>query len=77
MRQRYEEQAYANSMQTEVVDKVSVIPGEVERFLQKVLGKVEYIDHFPVHLLLDVFGSAGFKDIVDDQQQLFAAGLGA
>ena len=48
-----------------------------ERFLQKVLGKVEYIDHFPVHLLLDVFGSAGFKDIVDDQQQLFAAGLGA
>ena len=45
--------------------------------MQKVLGKVEYIDHFPVHLLLDVFGSAGFKDIVDDQQQLFAAGLGA
>ncbi|WP_418981907.1 peptidylprolyl isomerase [Alistipes sp.] len=32
MRQRYEEQAYASSMQNEVVSKVSVIPGEVERF---------------------------------------------
>ena len=36
MRQRYEEQAYANSMQTEVVDKVSVIPGEVERFYKSI-----------------------------------------
>ncbi len=32
MRQRYEEQAYANGMQSEIVGKVSVIPGEVERF---------------------------------------------
>ena len=31
-----EEQAYANSMQTEVVDKVSVIPGEVERFYKSI-----------------------------------------
>ena len=36
MRQRYEEQAYANSMQNEVVDKVSVIPGEVERFYKSI-----------------------------------------
>ena len=36
MRQRYEEQAYANAMQTEVVDKVSVIPGEVERFYKSI-----------------------------------------
>ena len=33
---RVEEQAYANSMQTEVVDKVSVIPGEVERFYKSI-----------------------------------------
>ena len=36
MRQRYEEQSYANSMQNEVVDKVSVIPGEVERFYKSI-----------------------------------------
>lgn len=36
MRQRYEEQAYANSMQSEVVNKVSVIPGEVERFYKSI-----------------------------------------
>lgn len=36
MRQRYEEQAYANSMQSEIVSKVSVIPGEVERFYKKI-----------------------------------------
>ncbi|MDE5622037.1 MAG: peptidylprolyl isomerase [Alistipes sp.] len=36
MRQRYEEQAYANSMQHEVVSKVSVIPGEVEQFYKSI-----------------------------------------
>lgn len=36
MRQRYEEQAYAGSMQNEVVSKVSVIPGEVERFYKSI-----------------------------------------
>ena len=36
MRQRYEEQAYAQSMQSEVVNKVSVIPGEVERFYKSI-----------------------------------------
>uniref|UniRef100_UPI00248DD202 peptidylprolyl isomerase n=1 Tax=Alistipes senegalensis TaxID=1288121 RepID=UPI00248DD202 len=36
MRQRYEEQSYANSMQSEVVGKVSVIPGEVERFYKSI-----------------------------------------
>ena len=36
MRQRYEEQAYANSMQHEVVGKVSVIPGEVERYYKSI-----------------------------------------
>ena len=36
MRQRYEEQAYAQSMQNEVVSKVSVIPGEVERFYKSI-----------------------------------------
>lgn len=32
LRQRYEEQAYASAMQREVVSKVTVIPGEVERY---------------------------------------------
>ena len=36
MRQRYEEQAYAQSMQSEVMNKVSVIPGEVERFYKSI-----------------------------------------
>lgn len=36
MRQRYEEQAYANGMQSEVTGKVTVIPGEVERFYKSI-----------------------------------------
>ncbi len=32
LRQRYEEQLYAQSMQNEVVSKVTVVPGEVERY---------------------------------------------
>lgn len=36
MRQTYEEQAYAQAMQQEVVGKVSVIPGEVERFYKRI-----------------------------------------
>lgn len=36
MRQRYEEQFYANAMQSQVVQKVSVIPGEVERFYRSI-----------------------------------------
>lgn len=32
LRQRYEEQAYASAIQREVVSKVTVIPGEVERY---------------------------------------------
>ena len=36
MRRRYEEQSYASSMQSEVVSKVSVIPGEVERFYKSI-----------------------------------------
>lgn len=32
LRQRYEEQAYASAMQSEIVGKVTVIPGEVEHF---------------------------------------------
>ena len=36
MRQRYEEQSYASSMQSEVVSKVSVIPGEVEHFYKSI-----------------------------------------
>lgn len=35
MRQRYEEQAYANAMQGEVINKVTIIPGEVERFYKQ------------------------------------------
>lgn len=38
LRQRYEEQAYASAMQREVVSKVTVIPGEVERYY-KLLSK--------------------------------------
>ena len=36
LRQRYEEQAYAQAMQSEVVNKVTVIPGEVERFYKSI-----------------------------------------
>lgn len=36
MRQTYEEQAYAQAMQHEVVSKVSIIPGEVERFYKSI-----------------------------------------
>ena len=36
LRQRYEEQLYAQSMQNEVVGKVTVVPGEVERFYNNI-----------------------------------------
>ena len=36
LRQRYEEQAYASAMQSAVVDKVTVIPGEVERYYKSI-----------------------------------------
>ncbi len=36
LRQRYEEQAYASSMRSTVVDKVTVIPGEVERYYKSI-----------------------------------------
>lgn len=36
MRQRYEEQAYAASMQNEIVGKVTIVPGEVERFYKQI-----------------------------------------
>lgn len=36
MRRRYEEQAYAQAMQGQVVSRVKVIPGEVERFYKKI-----------------------------------------
>lgn len=36
LRQNAEEQAYANAMQGEVVSKVKVIPGEVERFYKNI-----------------------------------------
>lgn len=36
IRQRFEEQAYAQAMQGEVVSKVSVIPGEVERYYKSI-----------------------------------------
>ncbi len=36
LRQNTEEQAYAGAMQGEVVDKVKVIPGEVERFYKNI-----------------------------------------
>ena len=35
LRQRYEEQAYANMMQSTVVSKVRITPGEVERFYRE------------------------------------------
>lgn len=36
LRQRYEEQTYAQSMQSEVVSRVTVVPGEVERFYNRI-----------------------------------------
>ncbi len=36
MRQNYEEQALAQAMQSEVIGKVSVIPGEVEQFYKRI-----------------------------------------
>ncbi len=35
MRRRYEEQAYAQSMQSSVIERVTVTPGEVERFYRR------------------------------------------
>lgn len=36
LRQRYEEQAYAQAMKAQVVGKVTVVPGEVERFYKRI-----------------------------------------
>lgn len=36
LRQRYEEQSYAQAMQGEVVSRVTVVPGEVERFYNRI-----------------------------------------
>ena len=36
LRKRYEEQAYANMMQSTVVSKVRITPGEVERFYREI-----------------------------------------
>lgn len=36
LRQRYEEQTYAQAMQSEVVSRVTVVPGEVERFYNRI-----------------------------------------
>ena len=36
LRQRYEEQAYAQAMRQDVVGRVTVVPGEVERFYKRV-----------------------------------------
>lgn len=36
LRQRYEEQAYAQAMRNDVVSRVTVVPGEVERFYKHV-----------------------------------------
>ena len=36
LRSRYEEQAYAESMRNTIVGKVTIVPGEVERFYQSV-----------------------------------------
>lgn len=36
LRQKFEEQAYAQTMQSEVVSKVTIVPGEVERFYRKI-----------------------------------------
>lgn len=35
LRRRYEEEAYASAMQREVIGKVTIIPGEVERFYRQ------------------------------------------
>ena len=35
LRRRYEEEAYASGMQREVIGKVTIIPGEVERFYRQ------------------------------------------
>ena len=36
LRSRYEEQAYAQSMKSDVVSRVTVVPGEVERFYNRI-----------------------------------------
>ncbi len=36
LRQRYEEQSYAQAMKADVVSKVTVVPGEVERFYNRI-----------------------------------------
>ena len=36
LRQKYEEQTYAQTMQSEVVSRVTVVPGEVERFYARI-----------------------------------------
>lgn len=36
LRNRYEEQAYAQAMQAEIIGKVSIVPGEVERFYRNI-----------------------------------------
>ena len=36
LRQRYEEQAYAQNMRMDVVSRVTVVPGEVERFYKRI-----------------------------------------
>lgn len=36
LRSRYEEQAYAQSMKSDVVSRVTVVPGEVERFYRRI-----------------------------------------
>lgn len=36
LRQRYEEQAYAQAMKQDIVGRVTVVPGEVERFYKRV-----------------------------------------
>ena len=36
LRNRYEEQAYAQAMQANVIGKVTIVPGEVERFYRRI-----------------------------------------
>lgn len=36
LRQRYEEQSYAQAMQSEIISKVTVVPGEVQRFYERI-----------------------------------------
>ncbi len=36
MRRRYEEQAYASSLQQQVISRISIIPGEVEQFYKSI-----------------------------------------